>query len=427
MTSPNRDHLFVRPQLQTLVDGITATPPQNFSLIAAKFMGKTRILSQLADTTDSLWHEILNEPMHKITPMPFYFDCAWPEASHDLFAFLTAQTLRHLQQQPRDLRLDFESIQAERDSKNALRLAMNHLVNADYRPILLLDNFDTLITDATPEMEAKIDQLRPLTREVVLVVASERPLHEANRKLASSPLFNLLNQVFLRLVEPHETENYLRALTAGYNDQDRLVDQLEIWTGGHPFLLSRIGEILRDVDTLPTGQQIGADHLPLIRLRLSEDYGRLLFGHLWRALEAHEEHGADHGAGPGTTFADCAFPVCPDPPRRGTRLLLAAEYGHCAHCRGHVRTFFAALCRLSPGATSAGKSARPIPFPILIHERSSKPRPTSLHHRNATCSATFWITLIRSSLCINCWRRSGSGPMPRNAGYKRAFAVCATG
>lgn len=291
MTSSNRTHLFVRPQLQTILDGVVATPPLSFSLIGAKFMGKTRILTQLADTSSCIWQESLQGVPPKYTPLPIYFDCAWPEAKPDIFTFLTTQIEQHLEKHVPNLQIELHNGLTEQESKDALRHLTGQLTSAGYRPILLLDNFDTWIIEASAEMEHKINQLRPLTREVVLVVASEQPLHEANRKLASSPLFNLLNQVFLRLIEPHAMETYLQALTADYEDQAELVHHLARWTGGHPFLLSRVGEILRDVGTLPTGQQINADHLPLIRLRLSEDYGRLLFGQLRRTLEAQEEAG----------------------------------------------------------------------------------------------------------------------------------------
>ena len=158
------------------------------------------------------------------------------------------------------------------------------------RPVLLLDNFDTLIEGAGVEMEQTINQLRPLTREMVLIVASERPLHEANRDLASSPLFNLLNQLFLRLIEPQEVDEILREVTKNCADQAQMMTTLAEWTGGHPFLISRIAEILLDVDEmLPGRDPIGQAHLPLIRLRLSEDYGHLLFGELWSALHNDQD------------------------------------------------------------------------------------------------------------------------------------------
>lgn len=263
--------------------------PRNFSLIGAKFMGKTRVLTHLAAPDGPLLGEDV-EMRSSLEPIVVYYDCAWPDAVADLLAFLADGLRRHLQQQVAPPPIDLEEIRQEPHAHERLRRLVMALKRAGYRPILLLDNFDTLISGAGAEMEGKINQLRPLTRELGLLVASERPLHEANRELASSPLFNLLNQIFLRLIEPQEVTQILGEVTTSCADQKTLVAQLAEWTGGHPFLLSRIDEILRDVDKmLPGVGGISAAHLPLIRLRLTEDYGRLLFGELWSALQSEDD------------------------------------------------------------------------------------------------------------------------------------------
>ncbi|MBX3000042.1 MAG: winged helix-turn-helix domain-containing protein [Caldilineaceae bacterium] len=294
MPSPIQDKLFARSQLQSIAEGLLALQPRNFSLIGAKFMGKTRILNHLAAPDGPLLGEDV-EMRRAYELIVVYYDCAWPDAATDLLAFLADGLRRHLQQLAAPPAIDLEQIRHEPQANERLRRLVVELRRAGYRPILLLDNFDTLITGDVPDdMEWKINQLRPLTRELGLVVASERPLHEANRELASSPLFNLLNQVFLRLIEPQEMREILRAVTAGGADQDVLIAKLSKWTGGHPFLLSRIGEILLDVDEMLPGRGgIGLAHLPLIRLRLTEDYGRLLFGELWSALQDQEDPYAD--------------------------------------------------------------------------------------------------------------------------------------
>jgi hypothetical protein len=284
-----QDRLFARSQLQPIAEGLLAPQPRNFSLIGAKFMGKTRILTHLAAPNGPLLGDDA-EMGRTYELIVVYYDCAWPDAAADLLAFLADGLRRHLQQQIAPPSIDLDRLRQEPQTNERLRRLVMELKRAGYRPILLLDNFDTLISGAGAEMEWKINQLRPLTRELGLLVASERPLHEANRELASSPLFNLLNQLFLRLIEPQEVTKILGEVTAGCADQKMLVAQLAEWTGGHPFLLSRIDEILRDVDEmLPGVGGIGAAHLPLIRLRLTEDYGRLLFGELWSALQDQED------------------------------------------------------------------------------------------------------------------------------------------
>jgi hypothetical protein len=286
-----QERLFARAQLHSVVEGILAPQPRDFSLIGARFMGKTSILTYLASPDGPLLNVDSRKFWLKETPLVHYYDCAWPEAKVDLLAFLADPLCAQVAQQGLDHGIDLERICQERDAGDRLHRLVTALKQSGYRLVLLLDNFDSLIVDAGGDMARKIDQLRPLTREIALLVASERPLHEANRELASSPLFNLLNQVFLRLIEPEEVESLLRMATAACEDQEVLVRTLAEWTGGHPFLLSRIEEILLDVDEMLPGEQpISKVHLPLIRLRLTEDYGRLLFGELWSDLQNLDGH-----------------------------------------------------------------------------------------------------------------------------------------
>ncbi len=289
MTSMLQDKLFPRAQLQSITEGVLATQPRNFSLIGAKFMGKTRILNHLASPNGPLLESDQAQRLG-LDLAVIYFDCAWPKAHEDLLSFLADGVRRHFQQGNDHLSSELEDLRSIADGGERLRRFMVTLKRANVRPVLLLDNFDTLIEGAGGEMEQTINQLRPLTREMVLIVASERPLHEANRELASSPLFNLLNQLFLRLIEPQEVDEILREVTQNCANQDQMMATLAQWTGGHPFLISRIAEILLDVDEmLPGRDPIGQAHLPLIRLRLSEDYGHLLFGELWSALQNDQD------------------------------------------------------------------------------------------------------------------------------------------
>jgi hypothetical protein len=268
-----------------MIEGVLAPRPRNFSLIGAKFMGKTHILTHLASPTGPLLGNKAGERDHEDL-LVVYYDCAWPQAQTDLLAFLADGLRRHVRQHSSTVGIDLGAIQQEPDASERLQRLVSELRGTNNRLVLLLDNFDTLINEAGAAIEHEINQLRPLTHELVLIVASKRPLHEANRRLASSPLFSLLNQLFLRLIEPAETARVLRSLTAGCTEQAQLIAQLAEWTGGHPFLLSRMEEILGDVRELLSGNQaIGPAHLPLIRLRLTEDYGRLLFSELWAALQ----------------------------------------------------------------------------------------------------------------------------------------------
>ena len=69
------------------------------------------------------------------------------------------------------------------------------------RLVLLLDNFDRVFENEAIDIET-IDEFRPLTLEMALLVATEQPLHDLDRELAASPLFNVMTQVFLGLLDP---------------------------------------------------------------------------------------------------------------------------------------------------------------------------------------------------------------------------------
>jgi hypothetical protein len=110
-------------------------------------------------------------------------------------------------------------------------------------------------------------------------------LHDLDRELAASPLFNVMTQLFLGLLEP----NVAREWVLSYGDEfpivRELADDLVALTGQHPFLLRRLGEILIEVrQMLPPDAGDGAMLLPLLRLRLAE-HGRLLFETIWRRLQ----------------------------------------------------------------------------------------------------------------------------------------------
>ena len=154
-----------------------------------------------------------------------------------------------------------------------------------YRLALLMDNFDTVFQNQLLSPDA-VDELRPLTLEIALVVATEQPLHDLDRELAASPLFNVMTQIFVGLIEPEAALSWVRSYGEAYPAILPVCDDLLELTGSHPFLLHRLGDILAEAQTmLASRQQLGPEHLPLIRLRLAE-HGRLLFVTLWRRLQA---------------------------------------------------------------------------------------------------------------------------------------------
>ena len=154
-----------------------------------------------------------------------------------------------------------------------------------YRLVIMMDNFDRVF-EAQLISRDNADELRPLTLEVALVVASQQPLHDLDRDLAASPLFNVMTQLYIGLLEVGAARDWLKAYSTRYPVVGPLTEVLLDLTGTHPFLMRRIGDILAEVQQyMAPGQAVGSEHADLIRLRLAE-HGRLLFATQWRSLQS---------------------------------------------------------------------------------------------------------------------------------------------
>jgi hypothetical protein len=95
-----------------------------------------------------------------------------------------------------------------------------------------------------------------------------------------------MTQLFVGLVEPEAERRWLLEYSELFPPITNMIDDLAQLTGGHPYLLRRMGDILQEVQQmLPPPQTIGREHLAIIRLRLAE-HGRLLFETMWRRLQS---------------------------------------------------------------------------------------------------------------------------------------------
>jgi hypothetical protein len=286
----SKDHFFGRERvLREIVAGILASPqPASFSLVGPKLAGKSRLLSYLASPNGPL----LGEAWEALRPYPYQdgtrivvvqIDCDWQDAQNDLLGHVAERVMHQLQRVER-IQLDWGAVEQQPGASRRLWQMSRQLNLMDYRLLLLMDNFDTVFENQllTPE---SVDELRPLTREMALVVATEQPLHDLDRELAASPLFNVMTQLFIGLLDPVAASRWLLSYGAHYPAVDAITKDLLKLTGSHPFLLLRMDDILAEVQLVLTpGQTLGPEHLPLIRLRLAE-HGRLLFVMLWRTLQ----------------------------------------------------------------------------------------------------------------------------------------------
>lgn len=274
--------------LQEIVSGVLATPqPASFSLVGAKLAGKTRLLDYLASPQGPL----LSEEASDERPYAFQesgrvvvlkIDCDWQDAQADLPQHVAVRLESQLREER--IQLAWDQVEAQPGASRRIWQMSRQLNEMGYRLVLLMDNFDAVFENQllTPD---SVDELRPLTREMALVVATEQPLHDLDRELAASPLFNVMTQLFIGLLEPAAAQTWLDDYAARFPGIADVTDELLELTGCHPFLLLRVGDILSEVQLmLAPGQTLSAEHLPLIRLRLAE-HGRLLFVTFWRMVE----------------------------------------------------------------------------------------------------------------------------------------------
>jgi hypothetical protein len=285
----SKEQFFGRERLvREIVAGVLApSQPASFSVVGSKLVGKSKLLSHLASPDGPLlgeaweaWRPYRHQEGDRVVVT--LIDCDWQEAQDDLLEHVASRVESQLRGER--IKLDWSAVEQQPGASRRLWQMAHQLNEMDYRLVLLMDNFDTVFENQllTPET---VEELRPLTREMAMVVATEQPLHDLDRELAASPLFNVMTQLFLGIIETEAARRWLESYGTLYPAIDALIDELLALTGSHPFLLLRMGDILAEVQlVLPPGQTLGPQHLPLIRLRLAE-HGRLLFVTLWRNLQ----------------------------------------------------------------------------------------------------------------------------------------------
>ncbi len=282
--------------LQDIVQGLLApTQPLDFSVVGPTLIGKSRLLAHLSSEAGPLkgpdtfgWRPDRFRDGHNI--VVGHYDCDWPAAQEHLTKFIS-QRLRAQLQDDKNLGLDWSRVDSATSPGQQIGQIVHQLDQKQIRLVLILDNFDEVLQSdsITPDM---VNELRPLTNELGLVVATAQPLHDLNRTLAASPLFNVMHQHFVGLLEPVAAKAWIDA----YDERSPLTPKLKgallEMTGGHPFLLARINDILLEIQPLTqNGDRVNESHLSLFRLRLAE-HGRQLFEMNWRKLGEYREKAA---------------------------------------------------------------------------------------------------------------------------------------
>ena len=275
--------------IQDLVEGVLApSQPLDYSIVGPKLIGKSRLLKHLASEEGPLrgpdpsgWRPERFRDGHNV--IIGHYDCDWPDAQSHLTQFISQRLSMQLQEE-KELGLDWSHINGTTSPGQQIGQIVRQLNQKQIRLVLLLDNFDHVLQkdSITPDM---VNELRPLTNELGLVVATQSPLHDLNQSLASSPLFNVMHQLFVGLLEPTATKEWIDAYSQRSPLTTQVKEALLRLAGGHPFLLARINDILMEMQPLlMIGDLINQERLPLLKLRLAE-HGRQLFERNWRKLE----------------------------------------------------------------------------------------------------------------------------------------------
>ncbi|MEM7127166.1 MAG: helix-turn-helix domain-containing protein [Chloroflexota bacterium] len=280
--------------MRDIVQGVLAPQPSSFSLVGSKLCGKSKIIRYLASELGPFhshqmtdWRPSFFEDAGRL--ITILIDCDYQDAQENLLLHVYTVLVQQLQEKER-IELTWREIEAQPGMGRRLWTVARELKEMDYRLILLFDNFDSVFERQLISMDA-VDELRPLTMELGMVVATEQPLHDLDRDLAASPLFNVMTQVFIGLIEPEAAINWLDVYAETYPMISKMKEPLLAITGAHPFLLRRIDDILLEIEQMfpqnnvENEEGLADEILPFIRLRLAE-HGRLLFATLWRKVQA---------------------------------------------------------------------------------------------------------------------------------------------
>ncbi len=286
---PTKSMLFGRETVQRdITEGVLADQPSSFSLVGTRWIGKTALLKHLAGQNGPLqsaayaeWRPDRYADGDDVLVVSI--DCNWAEAQQDLLGHLFVRVYDEAKQRVR-FDLDETRIEAQTSPARKVWQIARQLQEQHCRLVVLMDNFDRAFEQQLIHLDSA-DELRPLTLEMALVVATEQPLHDLDRQLAASPLFNVMTQVFIGLLNADAANQWLDAYCEQLPALQEMRDELLFLSGTHPYLLRRIGDIIPEIRQMLTpDQELGPEHIQIFRLRLAE-HGRLLFEMLWRTLQ----------------------------------------------------------------------------------------------------------------------------------------------
>jgi hypothetical protein len=275
--------------VREIVQGILSDHPQDFALVAPKYCGKTLILDRLAAEDGPL----RSRSNSSARPERFQdasriiilsVDCKRPEIKTHLLKHL-ADTLNSRLREERPFAINWDQIRDDDPPSRTLLALASQANQAEFRVVLLLNNFDAVLEGKHLE-QAQLNELRPLTSDLALIVGSRQPLHDIDIELASSSLFHLMRTLFVGLLEEEAALQWIASYRQSFPELSEELDaSLANITGRHPYLLARLRETLLEVrKMLPAGKALDLTDFQLITLRLAE-HGQILFETLRQTMQ----------------------------------------------------------------------------------------------------------------------------------------------
>ncbi|MDX1415695.1 MAG: hypothetical protein R3293_15975, partial [Candidatus Promineifilaceae bacterium] len=136
----------------------------------------------------------------------------------------------------------------------ALKRLFAALDEADYRIVILLDEFDALLNHPILNSAEFYGSLRSLTSRfssLALIIATRRTLNQLNVKTQeinphSSPYFNIFTELRLGPLPKRDVARLLADAQDRFDNRDRQF--ISLASGNHPYLLQMAADILWEVD-----------------------------------------------------------------------------------------------------------------------------------------------------------------------------------
>jgi hypothetical protein len=246
--TPN-DFLNRRRELRRLLGRLEKG--QATAVVGQPHTGKTSLLRYVLDKVkrdaiagdklDRVWFRDIDSHMLSKT---FTQEAFWAYVLEPIAVYFTSGELRTLYNLARDNQFGAFTL---------MRL-FTALDNADLRIVVMLDEFDALLSHPVLNSAEFYGSLRSLSSRFTslgLVIATRRSLNQLNVDTQeinphSSPYFNVFTELRLGPLPKRDVATLLAQASGRFSSQDR--EFITLASGRHPYLLQLAGDILWEID-----------------------------------------------------------------------------------------------------------------------------------------------------------------------------------